>query len=101
MNEDIVVPVMGMLSAFVFLPISIGVSRYFWKRASAPPESSRVATDEMARQMAELQRSMDAMAVEIERISEGQRFVTELMSERPAVAIPASTAKAPTSKRGQ
>jgi hypothetical protein len=33
--------------------------------------------------MAELQQSMDAMAVEIERIAEGQRFVTKLMSERP------------------
>jgi hypothetical protein len=30
-----------------------------------------------------MQQSIDAMAVEIERISEGQRFVTKLLSERP------------------
>ncbi|MND09603.1 hypothetical protein D3C83_330630 [compost metagenome] len=52
--------------------------------------------------MAELQASMDSMAVEIERISEGQRFVTKLMSERPAgeLAAPARVTKTPVSKRG-
>ena len=31
-----------------------------------------------------LQQSVDAIAVELERVSEGQRFVTKLMAERPA-----------------
>jgi hypothetical protein len=100
-NEDIVVPVIGMLSVFVFFPIAIGLSRFIWKRASAPSEAPQVVNDDMVRRMAELQRSMDAMALEVERISEGQRFITKVMSERPAAAIPASTAKAPASKRGQ
>lgn len=37
-----------------------------------------------------MQHSIDAMSVEIERISEGQRFVTKLLSERPTgAALPA------------
>jgi hypothetical protein len=31
--------------------------------------------------LARLEQGMDAIAIEIERISEGQRFVTKLMSE--------------------
>jgi hypothetical protein len=30
-----------------------------------------------------LQQAVDAIAVEVERVSEGQRFVTKLLSERP------------------
>jgi hypothetical protein len=32
--------------------------------------------------MAKLDNAVDAMAVEVERISEGQRFVTKLLAER-------------------
>ena len=32
--------------------------------------------------MIQMQRSIDAMALEIERISEGQRFVTKVLTER-------------------
>jgi hypothetical protein len=31
-----------------------------------------------------LQRAVEAIAVEVERISEGQRFVTQIMAEREA-----------------
>ncbi len=31
---------------------------------------------------------MDAIAIEIERVSEGQRFVTKILAERPAEAKP-------------
>jgi hypothetical protein len=34
-----------------------------------------------------LERGMEAIAIEVERISEGQRFVTKMMSESRAPAI--------------
>jgi hypothetical protein len=34
-----------------------------------------------------LEQSMDAIAIEIERISEGQRFVTKILTERPAQSL--------------
>ena len=37
---------------------------------------------------ARLDQAVDAMAVEIERIGEGQRFVTRLMSERSIPSMP-------------
>ena len=38
--------------------------------------------NEIAERLANLERAVDAIAVETERISEGQRFTTRLLSER-------------------
>ncbi len=40
-------------------------------------------------QMDELRNSLDAIAVEVERISEGQRFTARLVADRVAQAAPA------------
>jgi hypothetical protein len=41
--------------------------------------------------LSEMQQSLDAVAVEVERISEGQRFATKVLSERAAAAVPDAT----------
>jgi hypothetical protein len=38
-----------------------------------------------------MEQAIDSIAVEVERISEGQRFTTKLLSERTAPPGPAST----------
>jgi hypothetical protein len=35
-----------------------------------------------------IERAVEAIAVEVERVSEGQRFVTKLLAERPAAKLP-------------
>ena len=42
-----------------------------------------------------LEQSMDAMAIEVERIGEGQRFMTRLFAEKGAQRPPADGASAP------
>ena len=37
-----------------------------------------------------IERAVEAIAVEVERVSEGQRFVTKLLAEKPAAKLPAS-----------
>jgi hypothetical protein len=100
MLEDVVLPIVAILSVFVFCPLAIAYSVRIYKQ---PPEprTDRVG-EELSRRMLEMQHTMDAMAVEIERISEGQRFVTKLMSERPAgeLAAPARASKATPTRRG-
>jgi hypothetical protein len=39
----------------------------------------------MEERLARIETAIDAMALEVERISEGQRFVTRLMAEREGV----------------
>jgi hypothetical protein len=78
-NEDIVVPIAGML----FVLALVFGSWLMWiigKRAEqrgAPRQF--VEGDE---RLERIEHAIDAMAVEVERISEGQRFVTKLLSDR-------------------
>lgn len=90
MDPDVIVPIVAIISIFVLSPLAIGVARLIWRRAA---NSSPAIDPDTSRRLMEMQRTMDAMAIEIERISEGQRFVTKLMSERPAGALPAASAK--------
>lgn len=84
--EDVLIPIVGIISTFVLFPLAIGVSRWIWKRASEPPQ--RMLTNDTARRLERMQQSIDAMAIEIERISEGQRFVTKVLAERAPTALP-------------
>lgn len=54
-------------------------ARRFWRRRSkvAPP----LLENESALRLQRLEQGMEAIAIEIERVSEGQRFVTKLLSE--------------------
>lgn len=75
------VPIVAILSIFVFLPFTIAISRFIWRRSVPAPRA--VQTDHETKQRLEqLQQSMDTIAIEVERISEGQRFVTKIMSDR-------------------
>jgi len=87
-----VVPIVAILSVFVLGPFAIAMSRLIWKRASAP---ARPAVDSATQQRLEqLQQSVDTIAIEVERISEAQRFVTRLLSDtRPALAGGAAPAE--------
>jgi archaellum component FlaC len=65
---------------FVLAPLAIGFARTIWKRANRPALPS-AAFSETAQRLERLESAVDTIAVEIERISEGQRFVTKLLSE--------------------
>src|SRR4051812_19501987 len=58
------------------------------KRALRAVDLSRPAGD--AAQLATMMQAIDAISVEVERISEAQRFTSRLLSERPPVSMPAS-----------
>jgi len=68
---------------FVFFPLATGLSRAIWKRSAKSGVPPAVLT-ETAQRLERLESSVDAIAIEIERISEGQRFVTKLLSDGQA-----------------
>lgn len=78
---DDIVPLVGIISTLVFAPIAFSIARFFWRRSGSP---ARVAAPDHATQqrLEHLQQAVDTIAIEIERISEGQRFVTRLLNER-------------------
>jgi len=71
----------GMFMIVVALPLSIAYARRIWRRGGAAiAELPHEVMDRLTR----LDHAVDSIAVEVERIGEGQRFVTRLMSERAA-----------------
>lgn len=88
---DEIVPIVAIISIFVLAPIGLAISRLIWKRASAP---RRAPVDTGTQQRLEgLQQSVDTIAIEVERISEGQRFVTRLLSDRERSLLGAEGAR--------
>jgi hypothetical protein len=65
---------------FVLGPLAVGFARNLWKRPSQPALRPAALT-ETAQRLERLEGAVDSIAIEIERISEGQRFVTKLLSE--------------------
>ena len=68
---------------FVLFPLAVGVGRAIFKRSNKPAVPPQVLT-ETAQRLEHLESAVDAIAIEIERISEGQRFVTKLLSDGQA-----------------
>lgn len=62
----------------------------FRRKSDAKHSPAELGNAEMDARIAHIEQAVDAIAVEIERISEGQRFTTRLLSERPAAQLPAS-----------
>jgi hypothetical protein len=80
-------------------PLAFGFARALWKRADRPGPPPAVFT-ETAQRLERLEASVDAIAIEIERISEGQRFVTKLLSEKQPAPMLGAGQRTPETVRG-
>jgi hypothetical protein len=69
----------GGFSVLAFSVVVLFLTRRRWKRRrpTAPLESGSESSQRLER----LEHGMEAIAIEIERVSEGQRFVTRLLSQ--------------------
>lgn len=69
-----------VLILFVVMPLAVTMARNMWRRGGSAPKDSQLERQN-AERLARLETSVDAIAVEMERVSEGQRFVTKLLAE--------------------
>ena len=88
MDEEIVVPIAFFISVIV-MSIGIPIVRAMirrWDRQSLQPPTSADTSARLER----IEQAIEAMSIEIERVAEGQRFVTRLMTEgsQERVALP-------------
>ena len=90
-GPEIVVPLGGM-SMIVAIVVGRPLVRAWGKKLEN--EARRPALPpEVSTRLERMEQSIDAIAVEIERISEGQRFTTKLLAEAkdtPALPMPAA-----------
>lgn len=70
--------VAALFVVVVLLPLSIAFARRIWRRGSAVMTS---IPRELAERLTRIEEAVDTMAIEVERIGEGQRFVTHLFVE--------------------
>ncbi|HET9776636.1 MAG TPA: hypothetical protein VFP77_08745 [Gemmatimonadaceae bacterium] len=74
----------GGFGVFFFMSIVLLFARRRWKRRVVPARAGALDTDSSQR-LQRLEQGMDAIAIEIERVSEGQRFVTKLLADSRGV----------------
>jgi hypothetical protein len=91
-GQVVAISIVGLI--FVGAPLAIGFAKTLWKRSSRPALPPAALT-ETAQRLERLESSVDAIAIEIERISEGQRFVTKLLSEGHATPALAAGQRSP------
>ena len=75
---DISIGFFVMMAAIIIgLPLARAFARRMDRRGASPQMSNEVSA-----QLNQLTQAVDAIALEVERISEGQRFTTRLLTER-------------------
>ncbi|HXD24027.1 MAG TPA: hypothetical protein VN613_11775 [Gemmatimonadaceae bacterium] len=70
--------IIGMIT--IGLPLSLAFAKILMRRASRPP-APQIPKD-VSDRLERMEQGIESVAIEVERIGEGQRFVTQLMSDR-------------------
>jgi len=83
-------PIIICFILFVLSPLALSISRLIWKRGSRMATQAPGMRVESGERLERIEQGMDAIAIEVERVSEGQRFVTRLLSERNGMGLNAA-----------
>jgi len=89
-------PLIVPIAAFIMVGVTaIGVplAKAYARRIEREPRSPSLPPDMTAR-LERMEQAIDSIAIEVERISEGQRFTTKLLAERNT-AGPSGVSKPP------
>lgn len=85
MNEDIIVPAL-FFATVIILALGIPLVRAFTRKQERSALSTPLSP-ELAMRLDRLESMVETVSVEVERLSEGQRFTTRLLSERAAQPV--------------
>jgi hypothetical protein len=83
MDENMLVDILVFLGLMATLGTFAKIAFSLLNRRRLPPDSTAAAIKQLSAQIDTLQHSVEAAAIEIERLGEGQRFTTKLLAERP------------------
>jgi hypothetical protein len=79
MGPEVAVPLGAFVTAIV-LAVGVPLARAYSRRMDAESRNPQIPSEVVAR-LERMEQAIDSVALEIERISEGQRFTTKLLSE--------------------
>ena len=89
MVDGVWIPILAIACAPI-IAIGMPIARAYARRIEAKP-ATQVPGDVSAR-LERMEQAIDSIAIEVERISEGQRFTTKLLADR---VPPAGSPSAP------
>jgi hypothetical protein len=85
---ELVLPIVGVvMGTLAFMVVGWPIARA-WARRMDRRNATPAAAPDMSPRFDRIEQGLEAMSIEIERISEGQRFTTKLMSEMRALPAP-------------
>jgi hypothetical protein len=84
--NPILIPII-FVSSIPIIAIGFPIARAYAARLGRTPVQSAVPPEVTAR-LERMEQAIDSIAIEVERISEGQRFATKLLTERAPPVIP-------------
>ena len=87
-----------VFTIFVLFPLTVAFATMLWRRLSTP----RVKRDKAeVERLDRLEQAVDSVAIEVERIGEGQRFMTRLLTESNGMAALAGVERNDEISRGR
>jgi hypothetical protein len=89
MGPDVLVP-LGAFATAIILAIGIPIVRAYARKLDAQARNPGIPA-EVASRLERMEHALEAVAIEVERISEGQRFTTRLLSEGRSAGPPSSS----------
>lgn len=85
MNAGVIVP-LGAFTMIITVSILVPLVKAYAKRIENRSQVSAIPP-EITSRLERMEQAIDSIAVEVERISEGQRFTTRLLSEGAKSAV--------------
>jgi len=76
-------PLAALFIMVAILPLSIALARRVWRQSTRPAQT---VPGDMAERLNRMEVAIESTAVEVERIGEGQRYLTRLLGNRAADA---------------
>jgi hypothetical protein len=85
--------IVAIVFAFLFLmSLLIAATRIFGRRAAASAAPPQAVPPDLAARLARIEHAMEAVAIEVERISESERYSARLLTERLPERLPVAPA---------
>ena len=81
--EPVMIPI-GFFAMVAIISVGAMITRVYTRRLEH--EGKTKVPSEVTSRLERIEQAVDAIAIEVERISEGQRFTTKLLTERAADA---------------
>ena len=76
----------------IWWPLTRAVAGWIRRRSAVSHDASALEA-RLQDRFAAMETNIDTVAVEMERLAEGQRFAAKLLADRPAVAVPATASR--------